>query len=227
MTNPFIKSVEEVDSLLDKARKVAKGKTLAEAEIDPAWLRTYARIARRSRDDREFGLTRYPYEAGPSVGAFVGGFFEHKDWPLRRGLEGHQSMRAVMEYESNYINSAGFWMAFHEAAIVLRQEALTAQEEEEAIKCDVWALISIRYGLRVVGLRSEFYKMASKDPVYAKMVMPTLEGRNDMAASEDLTEPLDTLSSHMTTQLMKAVATLSASNATKRSRGKGGSAGDQ
>lgn len=154
MTNPFIKSVEEVDELLEKARKVAKGSSLADADIYTACMHAYAKIARRSRDDREFGLTRYPYEAGVSVGAFVGGFFEHKDWPLRRGLEGHQSMRAVMLYETNYINAAGFWMAFHESAIALRQEALSGGNDEEAKRCDVWALIAIRYGLRVVGLRS-------------------------------------------------------------------------
>ena len=227
MTNPFIKSAEEVDKLLEKARKVAKGSSLADADIEPAWMHVYAQIAHRARDDREFGLTRYPYEAGPAVGAFVGGFFEYKDWPLRRGLEGQQSMHAVMEYETNYINAAGFWMAFHEAAISLRQEALAASSDDQAQTCDVWALIAIRYGLRVVSLRSEFYKMASKDPVYAKMVMPILEGRNDMAASEDLDEPLETLASHMSTQLMKAVATLSASNATKGAKGKGGHAGEQ
>lgn len=69
--------------------------------------------------------------------------------------------------------------------------------------------------------------MASKDPVYAKMVLPSLEDRSDMAASEDLVEPLETLASHMSTQLMKAVATLSASNATKRANGKGGPADKQ
>ena len=100
-------------------------------------MHAYAQIARRARDDREFGLTRYPYEAGPSVGSFVGRFFEHKDWPLRRGLEGQQSMRAVMEYETNFINAAGSWMAFHEAAISLRQEALTTVRDDESQKCDV------------------------------------------------------------------------------------------
>ena len=67
--------------------------------------------------------------------------------------------------------------------------------------------------------------MAARDPTYAKMILPTLQQRNDVAAADDLTEAMEKLDSHMTTQLMKAVATLSASNATKRT-GKGGSAGD-
>lgn len=136
-------------------------------------------------------------------------------------------MRAVMEYETNYINAAGFWMAFHEAFISLRREALTAGSDDEAQKCDIWDLVAIRYGLRVVGLRSEFYKMASKDPVHVKMVLRSLEGRNDMAASEDLVEPLETLALHISTQWVNTVATLSVSNATKREKGKGGPAGDQ
>ena len=125
MTNPFIKNTEEVDKLLETARKVAKGRNLADVDIEPAWMHTYAQIARCARDDSELVLTRYQYEAGPFVGAFVGGFLEHKEWPLCRGLEGQQSMPAVMEYETNYINAAGFWMAFNEATISLRQEALT------------------------------------------------------------------------------------------------------
>lgn len=114
-------------------------------------------------------------------------------------------------------------MAFHEAAITLRQEALTAANEEKALIYEVWAPIAIRYELRVVGLRAEFYRMAAKDPVYAKMVMLALESRNNMAASEDLAEPLKTFELHMSTQL----TTLGASNATKRANGRGGAAGDQ
>lgn len=125
-------------------------------------------------------MTPYPYEAGPAVGAFFGGFFVHKYWPLRRGLAGHQSMRDVMEYESNYINSDGYLMDFQEAAINPRQESLTEGIEEDSKLLDVWALVSIRYGLSVDGLRSEFYKMDSKDPTSAKMVLPTIEGRNEI-----------------------------------------------
>ena len=57
--------------------------------------------------------------------------------------------------------------------------------------------------------------------------MPTLEARADVPASDDLIEPMERLESHMATQLKKAVATLSASNAMKRAGGKGGAAKDQ
>lgn len=219
----FNNSLSTVDELIVKAKEVTKGKSLAEAGIELEWMRSYGRIARRCRDDKDFGLTRYPYEQGPSVGAFIGGFFEHREWTLRKGMEKHQSLRPVCEYESNYINAAGYWMAFHEAAIALRQESIADKEDDDAFHFDVWALMAIRYGLRVVGLRSEFYKLAARDPTYAKLVMPSLEQRNDVVAADDLTGPMEKLDTHMTTQLMKAVATLSASNATKRA-GKGGPA---
>lgn len=74
----FSTSIEAVDDIIEKAKEVAKGKSLATAGIDSGWLTAYAEVARRCRDEREFGLSRYPYEAGPAVSAFNGGFFDHK-----------------------------------------------------------------------------------------------------------------------------------------------------
>lgn len=137
-------------------------------------------------------------------------------------------MPAVYDYETNYINAAGYWMAFHNAAWAVRQDALDDKNMEEVTKCGVWSYIAIHYGLRVVGLRSGFYKMAHRDFTHARLVLPSLEQRYDVAAADDMVEPLEKLDAHMTSQLMKAVATLSASNATKRAgKKKGGAAGDQ
>ena len=55
----FAASVQMVDELLVKAKAVAKGKTMQEANIDLTWMRAYGSIARRARNDREVGLTRY------------------------------------------------------------------------------------------------------------------------------------------------------------------------
>ena len=212
----FSQSLTIADDIILKGKTVAQGETLAEAGIDPKSARAYGTIARRCRDDKDFGITPYPYEQGPGVLAFSGGFFDHRDWPLRRGMEKHSILRPVVEYEANYVNLAGYWMTFHEAAISLRDEVLGApdRDSEKANEYDVWALISIRYGLRVVGLRAEFYKMSARDPTYAKMIMPTLEQRHDMAAAHDFQETKEKLDSHLKTQLMKAVATLIASIAT-------------
>lgn len=73
-------------------------------------------------------------------------------------MDKNQSLRPVCEYEANYINSAGYWMAFHEAVIALRNEAIREKKDDEALLFAVWALIAIRYSLRVVGLHTEFYK---------------------------------------------------------------------
>lgn len=224
----FKDSLETVEDLLKKAKKVSKGESLEEAEIEVDWMTTYATIVRRCRDEKEFGLSRYPYEQGPSVNAFGGGFFEHKEWPLGKGLEKHSSLRPIAEYEANYVNAAGYWMSFHHTAIKLRQEALAAGDADasKAVKYDAWAIISVRYGLRAVGLRVEFYKRAARDPTNAKLVMPALEQRYDMAPADDLDEAVTKLETHMTTQLMKAVASLSATNAVKRT-GKDGAAKKQ
>jgi hypothetical protein len=230
----FAASINEAEMLLAKAKKVKDGRSMEEAEIDYKWITAYAAIARRCRDDKDFGFVRYPYEQAPGVNPFVGGYFEHREWAIRRGLERHPSLRQLFEYESHYINSAGYWMAFHQSAIALRGECLAAIGAgndgslalERASVYDVWGIIAVRYGLRVVGLRVEFYKRASKDPMHAKLIMPVLEGRNDVAAADDLDDTLEKLDSHMATQLMKAVASLSATNAVKRGNGDG-AAGSQ
>jgi len=133
-------------------------------------------------------------------------------------------MRPVALYEANYINAAGYWLAFHRSAIELRQEALRSEEDQKAKRCDVWALLGVRYALRALGLRTEFYKMAADDPTTAKMLLPALEHRQDLPAADNLVEDLEKLDSHMTTQLMKAVATLKTTTATKKAGGKGGAA---
>lgn len=93
----FHESTARADALFAKSKLVAKGKTLAEAEIDLEWMTYYGTLSQRAVQDRCYGLTRYPYEPGPAVSAFAGGFFEHKHWPLRRALSAHGSIREVME----------------------------------------------------------------------------------------------------------------------------------
>jgi hypothetical protein len=223
----FTNSIAEADTLISKALKVSKGESMEAAGIDYKWLTTYAAVARRCRDDKDFGFSRYPYEQGPGVGPFSGGYFEHREWPIRRGMERHSSLRPIYEHEAHYTNAAGYWMAFHQSAVALRAECLQelttsaqpASAIEKAQMYDVWAIVAVRYGLRVVGLRVEFYKRSAKDPMHERLIMPALEGRSDIAAADDLDEALSQLDSHMASQLMKAVASLSATNAVKRNNG--------
>jgi hypothetical protein len=139
---------------------------------------------------------------------------------IRLGMERHLSLRPLLKYEAHYTNSAGYWMSFSSAAMALRGEALKIKGTagvEEAEMFDVWAMMAVRYGLRVVGLRVEFYKRSAKDPMHARLEMPVLEGENDTPATDDLYDVTEKLDMHMATQLMKAAASLHATNAVKRS----------
>lgn len=220
----FSDSARFAEELLNKGKLIANGKSMAEAGVDAKWIERYATVAERVDRNRKYGLSRYPYEPGCAINALAGGFFDHKEWPIRKALEKHSSMRAVSEYEAKYINSTGYWLTFHDAAIELRTEEINAKDEAKAVEFDVWAIISVRYALRTLGLRTEFYKLAAEDPTYAKMILPALESKGEVPAADNLDKPLGDLDSHMTTQLMKAVATLRASNATKRAGGQGGPA---
>jgi hypothetical protein len=64
-------------------------------------------------------------------------------------------------------------------------------------------------------VRVEFYKRNAKDPMHARLVMPVLEGQNDTPATDDLNDVMEQLDTYMTTQLMKAAASLHATNAVK------------
>jgi hypothetical protein len=199
---------------------------LEEAEIDGVWLTEYARIARRCLDDKDLRVSRYPYELDPGVSPFSGGHFEHREWAIGRVMERHPSLRPLFEYKAHYTNSTGYWMSFSSAAmtlrgVVLKLEGTTGVEETKMF--DVWSMMAVRYGLRVVGLRVEFYKRSAKDPMHARLVMPVLEGQNNTPATDDLDDVMEMLDMHMTTQPMKAAAFLLAANAVKRS-GDGGAA---
>jgi hypothetical protein len=84
-------------------------------------------------------------------------------------------------------------------------------------------MMAVRYGLRVVGLRVEFYKGSSKDPMHARQAMSVLEGQNDTPATDDLDDVMEKLDMHMATQLINIAASLDATNDVKRS-GDGGAA---
>jgi hypothetical protein len=213
-----------MEELLRKSKNVKRGATMGEAEIDVAWLTAYARISRRCRDDKDLGVSRYPYELATGISPFSGGYCEHREWAISRGMERHPSLRPLFEYEAHYKNSAGYWMSFSSAAMALRGEALKLEGTtgvEVAELFDVWAMMAVRYGLQVVELQVEFYKRSARDPMHTRLVMPVLEGQNDTPATDDLDDVMEKLDMLMVTQLMKAAAFVHAENSVKRS-GDGG-----
>lgn len=84
-------------------------------------------------------------------------------------------------------------MAFEEAALQLRHEEINKRITESSKKLDVWEMVSVRYALRVLGLRTEFYKTAAEDPVTAKMLLPGLERRLDLSAAYGIAETMEKL----------------------------------
>jgi hypothetical protein len=146
-------------------------------------------------------------ELVPGVSLLSGGYFEHREWAIRRGMERNPILRPLLEYEDRYTNSSGCLMSFSSAAMALRGEALKLEVTTRVEKVqifDVWAMMAERYGLRVVELRVEFYKRSAKDTMHARLVMPVLEGQND--TPDDLDEAMQRLDMHMAIQLMKDVS---------------------
>lgn len=54
---------------------------------------------------------------------------------------------------------------------------------------DVWALASVRYALRAIGLMAEFYKLAAEDPTCAKLILHALEHKGDISIEYNLNKP--------------------------------------
>lgn len=96
----------------------------------------------------------------------------------------------------------------------MRGEAIEAKKYNEAKLCDLWASVSVRYGLRVTVLPYDFYKLAAKDPAYGKFVIPTPEESSSVPFANKLVESMEKLDSLFTTQIMNAVAIPGAQNAT-------------
>lgn len=97
-----------VEEFLRKGIGVGKEKSPADLEMDPEWMLTDSAIARRCRDDKDFGLKLYLYDRGPILSAFADGFLEHRYWLLRRNIEKNKSRPPLFDQEANYTNTTGY-----------------------------------------------------------------------------------------------------------------------
>ena len=96
-------------------------------------------------------------------------------------------MHTTAEHEAKYINAADYWATIVETATQMGKEIEEKPEAEtDEIYYKRWAYIANRYVLRVLGLRANFYRMAAKDPTYAKLVLPILENRGESSPADDL-----------------------------------------
>jgi hypothetical protein len=96
--------------------------------------------------------------------------------PACSGMERHPILRPICEYEANYIYCAGYWMSFSAATMAERGEALKKEgtTSRRAERFDNWGMMAVRYGLRLIGLRVEFYKRSARDLMHARLVMSML-----------------------------------------------------
>ena len=53
----FATSIKDAEDLISKSKKLANGDSLDQAGIGYSWMSSYATIALRCRDDKEFGLS--------------------------------------------------------------------------------------------------------------------------------------------------------------------------
>lgn len=77
-----------------------------------------------------------------------------------------------------------------------------------------------------LGLCAELYCLVAEDPTFTQLILPTLERCGTIAAADNMDKAFSDVESHQTTQLIKEVAKLSASNAMKRVTGRGGDGGN-
>jgi hypothetical protein len=100
-------SIQSMEQPLCKSKKVKRGATWDEADIDDTWL-TALRTFRRCRDDKNLGISCYPYEIAPGASPFAGGYFMHREWAIRLGMKRHTSFRPFYQYKANHSNSARY-----------------------------------------------------------------------------------------------------------------------
>lgn len=122
-------------------------------------------------------MNSYPLETGLSIGAIMGGLFDHKESFVRKAFEKHLIMNEMCEYEVKYVDTAIYRASFHQAAIDIRRENIDENVIDEAKQMDVWPVVAVKYCLRKLGLSTQFYEMDSDDPVHAKLVLPIPEKR--------------------------------------------------
>lgn len=128
--------------LLRRGLELTKWNTLSDAGIEVKWMEAHGQVAELTDSDWKYGITRFPYEPGQALISLAGGFFDHPEWPLRKSLEKHASMRAIAEYEAKYINCIGYLLEFNNSATDLQME-LIPDDSDSAHRFAVWAYMSV------------------------------------------------------------------------------------
>lgn len=211
-------------------RKIKKGSSPEEAGIMEDMLETYGEIAGKYDTAQSIGMSRLPYCASKAgMNIFQGGFFANDQWEPRVKLQvGQPSMQPIYKYEMNYFNSCGYWLGLQKTCFsIIHQVACgpaNADTTREMSMLNAWAEILGEYALRVLAVRQEFYRNSVKDPVGARLNQEMYEEDSYLPVSDALDERTKQMGTMREAQLMKAIATLAASNNLKRAGGGAGPA---
>lgn len=230
----MVSAKAEYEGWLKAGAKMKKGASAEDAGIVAGMVRVYGEIASRYSLDAQIGVSRMGYEASrPGMNIFQGGFFSNSQWKPRLELQAAQpGMHAIWSHEMNYVNASGYWLGLQQTCFSMMDEevqdmpqtneAQRATLAARTAKLLAWARILGEFSLRVLAVRCEFYRNSVRDPVSARANQEMYEEETYLpsnAALDDRARQIDTLRE---TQLMKAFAALSASNAVKRAGGGGG-----
>lgn len=171
---------------------------------------------------KNYGLERYHYKPGPTVFTFVGGFFDKNtgtSYAISKNIPACTQSQNRRKNMSTSRAIGAIKPSVHGNANKKNPQKL--QKRTHKVQCSAENVSELCAWDTPVYVR--FHSMADEDSTNAKLVLLALEKSGRMAGADDLDEPLQRLETHMMSQVMKEVATLSESNANKRENsGKGG-----
>lgn len=81
--------------------------------------------------------------------------------------------------------------------------------------------------MKELGLRTELYRLATNEKIYAKFILPTLKSKGQIAEANNSEKQIKDFKIHQETQSMNAAAAVSARSAAKSTQRKGGATGDE
>ena len=234
MANWWINVQSEKEAWIKAARKMRKGGSADESDISLRMVSLYGEIAGRYNANTQIGISRLPYAPSPAdINVFQGGYFRHNAWKeLRELKEVQPGLQAVWKHEMPYINATGYWLGLAEIAFEMMDETASSANTEgmepttvdkRLVYLSAWARLLVEYALRVLAIRVQFYRNATRDPFSAKLNQELYEGEHELPANEMLDERVKQLDGRRETQLAKAFANLAASNAVKKNGEGGGS----
>ena len=234
MANWRINVHSEKEAWIKAARKMRKSGSADESDISLRMVGLYGEIARRYNANTQVGISRLPSAPSPAgINVFQRGCFRHNAWKeLRELKEAQRGLQAIWKHEMPYVNATGYWLCLAEISFEMMDEtAFSASTkgmepttvDKRLVYLGAWSRLLVEYALRVLAIRVQLYRNATRDPFSAKLNQELYEGEHELLANEMLDERVIQMGGLRETQLAKAFPNSAASNAVKKNGGRGGS----